>query len=170
VEKLALAFIVIIAIFVVIQVSMLAGIFVSIRRLVRNIEQLRVSIAEKTEPALIDFKEVLSEAKHVVRGFQTTAENFAAISETVKYQVERVNAVIEDTTDRARDQIARADEVVTDAIEKMQATSAIVQQHVLVPVREVSALIRGVSGGLQFLFSRKRNQVDAVHQDEELFI
>jgi methyl-accepting chemotaxis protein len=170
VEKLALAFIIIIAIFVVIQVSMLAGIFVSIRRLVRNIEQLRLSIAEKTEPALIDFKEVLSEAKHVVRGFQTTAENFAGISETVKYQVERVNAVIEDTTDRARDQIARADEVVTDAIEKMQATSAIVQEHVLVPVREVSALIRGVSGGLQFLFSRKRNQVDAVHQDEELFI
>jgi methyl-accepting chemotaxis protein len=170
VEKLALAFIIIIGIFVIIQVSMLAGIFLSIRKLVANIEQLRESVAAKTEPALADFGDVLGEAKHIVRGFQATTENFAGISETVKYQVERVNAVIEDTTDRARDQIARADEVVTDAIEKMQATSAIVQQHVLAPVREVSALIRGVSGGLQFLFSRKRNQVDAVHQDEELFI
>jgi methyl-accepting chemotaxis protein len=170
VEKLALVFIIIIGIFVIIQVSMLAGIFLSIRKLVANIEQLRESVAAKTEPALADFRDVLGEAKHIVRGFQATTENFAGISETVKYQVERVNAVIEDTTDRARDQIARADEVVTDAIEKMQATSAIVQQHVLAPVREVSALIRGVSGGLQFLFSRKRNQVDAVHQDEELFI
>jgi methyl-accepting chemotaxis protein len=170
VEKLALAFIIIIGIFVIIQVSMLAGILMSIRKLVANIEQLRDSVAAKTEPALADFKQLLGEAKHVVHGFQATTENVVGISETVKYQVERVNAVIEDTTDRARDQIARADEVVTDAIEKMQATSAIVQQHVLAPVREVSALIRGVSGGLQFLFSRKRNQVDAVHQDEELFI
>lgn len=169
-EKLALAFIIIIGIFVIIQVSMLAGILMSIRKLVANIEQLRDSVAAKTEPALADFKQLLGEAKHVVHGFQATTENVVGISETVKYQVERVNAVIEDTTDRARDQIARADEVVTDAIEKMQATSAIVQQHVLGPVREVSALIRGVSGGLQFLFSRKRNQVDAVHQDEELFI
>jgi hypothetical protein len=40
----------------------------------------------------------------------------------------------------------------------------------LAPIREVSALVRGVSGGLHFLFARQKNQVDAVHQDEELFI
>jgi diacylglycerol kinase len=170
VEKLALTFIIIMAIFAAIQVGVLAGIFVSLKKLVLSVERLRTDVEQRIDPALADFKQLLGEAKHVVHGFQATTENVVGISETVKYQVERVNAVIEDTTDRARDQIARADEVVTDAIEKMQATSAIVQQHVLGPVREVSALIRGVSGGLQFLFSRKRNQVDAVHQDEELFI
>ncbi len=169
-EKLALTFIIIMAISVAIQVGVLAGIFVSLKKLVLSVERLRADVEQRIDPAMADFKQLLGEAKHVVHGFQATTENVVGISETVKYQVERVNAVIEDTTDRARDQIARADEVVTDAIEKMQATSAIVQQHVLGPVREVSALIRGVSGGLQFLFSRKRNQVDAVHQDEELFI
>ena len=169
-EKLALTFIIIMAISVAIQVGVLAGIFVSLKKLVLSVERLRTDVEQRIDPAMADFKQLLGEAKHVVHGFQATTENVVGISETVKYQVERVNAVIEDTTDRARDQIARADEVVTDAIEKMQATSAIVQQHVLGPVREVSALIRGVSGGLQFLFSRKRNQVDAVHQDEELFI
>ena len=78
--------------------------------------------------------------------------------------------MIEDTTDRAKVQISRADEVITDAIEKMEATSEIVQENILAPVRETAALIRGVSSGLQFFFSRRKNQVDEVHQDEELFI
>jgi methyl-accepting chemotaxis protein len=113
---------------------------------------------------------VLGEAKQLLQNLHKATDNFTRISETVLHQVERVNAVIEDTTDRARDQIARADEVVTDAIEKMEATSAVVQQNVLAPIREVSALIRGVSGGLHFLFVGRKNPVDAVHQDEELFI
>ncbi len=60
--------------------------------------------------------------------------------------------------------------MVTDAIEKMEATSAVVQQNVLAPIREVSALIRGISRGLHFLFAGRKNPVDAVYQDEELFI
>jgi methyl-accepting chemotaxis protein len=169
-ERLTLIFIIITALCVVVQVCVLAGVFVSLKKLAFNLERLRGNVEDKIDPAMADFKEVLGEAKQILRSVRSTVENFASVSETVKYQVERVNAVIEDTTDRARDQIARADDAVTDAIEKMEATSAIVQQHVLAPIREVSALIHGVSGGLQFLFGRKRNAVDAVHQDEELFI
>ena len=52
----------------------------------------------------------------------------------------------------------------------MEATSEIVQENVLEPVRELSALIRGLSSGLNFLLGRKRNPVNEVHQDEEMFI
>lgn len=169
-EKLALAFIIVMTVFVITQVVVMFGVFASLKKLAFNVERLRTDVEEKVDPAMADFKDVLSETRQILRSIQATAENFASVSETVKYQVERVNAVIEDTTDRARDQIARADEVVTDAIEKMEATSAIVQQTILAPIRELSALIHGVAGGLQFLFGRKRNPVDAVHQDEELFI
>ena len=166
----ALILIILLAILVVIQVGALAGLFISLKKLALGIDRLRANVDSKIDPAVTEFREVLAESRQILRSVQTTAENFATVSETVKYQVERLNAVIEDTTDRAKDQIARADEVVTDAIEKMEATSAIVQQNVLTPIHEVSALIRGVSGGLHFLFGRRRNQVDAVHQDEELFI
>jgi methyl-accepting chemotaxis protein len=155
---------------IITQLCVLGGVFVSIKRLASSVERLRFEMEQKMDPAITDFRDVLGDAKQVLRNLHTAAENFAGISETVRFQVERVNAVIEDTTDRARDQIARADEVVTDAIEKIEATSAVVQQSVLAPIREVSALIRGVSGGLRFLFAGRKNQVDAVHQDEELFI
>jgi len=170
VENLVVIFIGLTTVAIVVQVCVLGGIFVSIKKLAFNVERLRFEMEQKIDPAVAEFRDVLGDAKQVLQNLRTAAENFAGISETVRYQVERVNAVIEDTTDRARDQIARADEVVTDAIEKMEATSAIVQQNVLAPIREVSALIRGVSGGLHFLFAGRKNPVDAVHQDEELFI
>jgi methyl-accepting chemotaxis protein len=170
VENLVAVFIILTSVFIAIQVGVLAGVFVSIRRLVFNVERLRTDVEEKVEPTITDFKEVLVEAKDLLSSVRGAAENFASISESVKYQVERVTAVIEDTTDRARIQISKADEVVTDAIQKMEATSEIVHDNILVPVSEVAAIIRGVSSGLQFLFARRKNAVDQVHQDEELFI
>ena len=169
-ENLVVIFIGLTTVAIIVQVCVLGGIFVSIKKLAFNTERLRFEMEQKIGPALTEFRDVIGDAKHVLQSLHTAAENFAGVSETVRYQVERVNAVIEDTTDRARDQIARADDVITDAIEKMEATSAVVQQNVLAPIREVSALIRGVSGGLHFLFAKRKNQVDAVHQDEELFI
>lgn len=156
--------------FAIVQLLVLGGVFVSLKKLASSVEKLRFEMDKKLDPAVADFRDVLGDAKQVLQNLNKASENFAGISETVRHQVERVNTVIEDTTDRARGQIARADEVVTDAIEKMEATSAIVQQNVLAPIREVSALIRGVSGGLHFLFAGRKNPVDAVHQDEELFI
>jgi methyl-accepting chemotaxis protein len=170
VENLVVIFIGLTTVAIVVQVCVLGGIFISIKKVAFNVERLRFEMEQKINPAVVEFRDVLGDAKQVLQSLRTAAENFAGVSETVRYQVERVNAVIEDTTDRARDQIARADEVITDAIEKMEATSAVVQQNVLAPIREVSALIRGVSGGLHFLFAKRKNQVDAVHQDEELFI
>lgn len=155
---------------IIVQLCLLGGVFVSIKKIASSVERLRFEMDKKLDPAVTEFRQVLGDAGLVLQNLHKTTENFAGISETVRHQVERVNTVIEDTTDRARDQIARADEVVTDAIQKMEATSAVVQQNVLAPIREVSALIRGVSSGLHFLFAGRKNPVDAVHQDEELFI
>ncbi len=159
-----------ISVCIVIQVGVLTALFVSIRKLSHDIERLRTHVDTEVAPALSDFVSVLSQTREILGSIRTTAENFASISETVKHQVQRVNLVIEETTDRARIQISKADEVVADAIDKMQATSAIVQENILAPIREVSAIVRGVSSGLQFLFARRKNAVDRVHQDEELFI
>jgi len=170
VEKSIDIFIILTSIFIFIQVGVLAGVFVSIRKLAFNVERMRTDVEQKIQPAMADFREVLGEAKQVLQNVRGASENIASITETVKVQVERVNAVIEETADRARVQISRADEVIADAIQKMEATSAIVQENVLAPIREASAIIRGVHGGLHFLFARRRNSVDQVHQDEELFI
>lgn len=169
-ERLVDLIMAVLAIILVVQVLVMTGILLTVRRLTADLDRLRNILDIKIGPAIEDFRSVMGETKKVLVGVQTIAENFAQVSETVKIQVQRVNDVIEDTTDRARLQIAKVDDVVSDAVEKMQATTEIIQQSVLAPVRELSALIAGISSGLQFLFSKRKNHVDEVHQDEELFI
>jgi methyl-accepting chemotaxis protein len=160
----------ILAVAILIQGGILAGVLITLRHLSGNIERLHTYAEKEVSPLLSEMKEIATCAKEILDSSRGTAANFRSISETVKLQVERVNATIEDTTNRARDQIARVDEVVSDAILRLEATSAIIQQNILTPVREVSALIRGVSSGLQFLFTSRKNPVNEAHQDEELFI
>jgi hypothetical protein len=155
---------------VLVQVVVLTGILLSFRKMTAQFYQIRKNLESKIEPAIEDFRDVMGETRKLLGNVQVAAENFVQVSDTVKAQVQRVNAVLEDTTVRARVQIAKVDEIVSDAVDKMQATTDIIQQSVLAPVRELSALISGISGGLQFLFSKRKNQVDEVHQDEELFI
>jgi methyl-accepting chemotaxis protein len=170
VENLVVAFVILTSLFIFIQVSVLAGVFISVRKLAYSVERLRTQLEVKIEPAVDDFKGVLTEIKEIVGSVRGASENFAAVSQTVKHQVDRVNSVIEETTDRAKVQIMRADEVVADAIERMEVTASVVQENIMDPVREVSAVIRGVSAGLRFLFAGRKNPADQVHQDEELFI
>jgi methyl-accepting chemotaxis protein len=169
-ERLVDFIVVVMSIMLVTQVVVLTGILLAIRRLTANIDRVRHDLKTRMEPAVEDFRSVLGETKKVLVSVQIIANNFAKVSETVMVQVERVNDVIEDTTDRARLQIAKVDEVVSDAVDRMQATTEVIQQSVLAPVRELSALVAGISSGLQFLFSKRKNHVDEVHQDEELFI
>jgi len=170
VERLVNFLIVVTVVVFVTQVLALTGILLSLRRLAANLDRMRNNLETKIVPAVEDFRNVMGETMKLLAGVQTITENFAQVSETVKAQVQRVNDVIEDTTDRARLQIAKVDEVVSDAVDKMQATTEVIQQSVLTPVRELSALVAGISSGLEFLFSKRTNHVDEVHQDEELFI
>jgi hypothetical protein len=146
------------------------GVLKSLKRMQVAVERQRVTFDEKITPLLGDVKERLDQAKNVFENLQKTTENFVAVSEMVKTQAEKVNLTLQDTTDRARVQIARVDEIVSDVVEKIQVTADIVQQNILAPVREISALVRGVSCAFQFLFGRRHSPIDRVHQDEELFI
>ncbi len=146
------------------------GIYKSLKQMLASLERQRATFEGKITPLLGDVKERLDQAKAVFENLQKTTENFVAVSEMVKGQAEKVNMTLQDTTDRARIQIARADEIVSDVVEKIQVTADIIQQNILAPVREISALVRGVSCALHFLFGRRHNSIDRVHQDEELFI
>jgi hypothetical protein len=134
------------------------------------LDLVKTSVEEKINPLFEETRTSLVQFKGILENVQHTTENFVSVSEMVKTQAEKVNLTLQETTDRARIQIARADEVVADFVEKLQVSSTIIQQNILTPVREISALIRGVSCALEFLFKRQRPPVDRVHQDEELFI
>ncbi len=170
VENLVVALLVLVAVFICIQMATMVILLVAVRKMGRNLNRLQHLVEQQVKPAIIEVREVLGEAKDIVKSVRSAADNLIEATETVRRQVERVNSVVEETTDRARLQISRADEVVTDTIQKMEVAASLVQKSVLGSVRELSALIHGLSSGLNFLFGRKRNPVNEAHQDEEMFI
>jgi uncharacterized protein YoxC len=170
VENLVLILVVLTSISILLQIVFLVAAFFRVRQISDNVERLSRGFEERTTPLLVELKETVGDTRELLKTIQVSAENFRGISESVKSQVEKVNAAIEDASTRARNQIAKVDGVISDAVLRVEATTLIIQQSVLTPIREMSALIRGVSSGLQFLLGNKKNRVNEVHQDEELFI
>ena len=68
-------------------------------------------------------------------------------------------------------QVDRLDQTSRDIVNRINETAQVVQDSVVKPFREVSALAKGITRGFEaFLFRRQRSTVDQAHQDEELFI
>jgi hypothetical protein len=91
----------------------------------------------------------------------------------VRSEVERVDATVSDVMDRARLQVIRADEMLTRTFDRVEHTSEVVTRTVVSPVKQVSGIVKGVTAGVEFLFSRRgrkngdsRPQRRAVPQDE----
>ena len=64
----------------------------------------------------------------------------------------------------------RFDVMVSDTVERVQETTAAVQNTILKPVREVNGLVSGVRAALTALARGNRASVDHATQDEEMFI
>ena len=87
------------------------------------------------------------------------ADNVRDTSTTVKAQVQRIDATVNDMVDRARLQVIRADELLTRTLDRVEQTSEVVQRTVVSPVRQISGLMQGITVGLEFLFASRRRRM-----------
>jgi methyl-accepting chemotaxis protein len=120
-----------------------------------------------TMPLLQSMRDTIEEAR--VR-FHSIGANLEEISALTRRQVQKVDGVVSDATERAQLQIVRLDGLVSDTIEKVERTSETLQRGVVKPVQEISAIVAGVKTAVDFLRHRKRGPVEHATQDEEMFI
>jgi hypothetical protein len=76
---------------------------------------------------------------------------------------------MEDATARAHVQIARADLLIDDAIERANQTVATVHGGIMRPLREIQGLAAGLRTAFVFLMRGRPNPTEAT-ADEEMFI
>ena len=75
--------------------------------------------------------------------------------------------------ERARQQAARLDDLMTSTVDKIEVTTEAVQNSVLSPIRRIHALVQAVSAGVGFLRanrSRRKSNGNSLKDDEEMFI
>jgi hypothetical protein len=137
---------------VLLQAVILAALYLAMRRSSARMEALAVEVKTKALPALETAQEILAELRPKLT---VIADNLTETTHSVRSQVERMDATVNDVVDRARLQIIRGDELLTRTLDRVEETSDIVHNTVVSPVRQFAGLIQGVTAGIEFLLGNR---------------
>jgi predicted PurR-regulated permease PerM len=153
---------------ILLQAGAMIGIWLSIRKIPGQIEGIRADVRQRLDPLTQSMTEIVANSREPVR---TITANLAEISRLLRDRTSNVDEVVAEMVDKSRLQIIRVDHMVSDLVARVETTADVVQRSVLTPIQEVSAVIKGVRTGLEFLFARRRpSSVTEGTSDEQLFI
>jgi hypothetical protein len=137
---------------VVLQACLLAAMYLAMRKSSARMEAVATEVKSKAIPAIDEARSMLSEIRPRLL---VITENLEAMTTTVRSEVERVDASVNDVIDRARLQVIRADELLGRTLDRVEQTSELVHKTVVSPVRQFSGLLQGITAGIEFLFASR---------------
>ena len=159
-ESLLTLFVALTTVAVLIQAVILVSIYILSRR-----------VAGQIELTLTQLRELMPPLKTVTENLKTVSEDIVEIGSAAREQFHRVEDMIGETGQALQSQLEKVDQMSCDVTDRVNETIDVVQDSIIRPVREVGALARGLTRGLEVLINRKgRNTVDQAEQDDELFI
>lgn len=161
------AFIVIAAIAIILQTAILAGLFFETRTAVRNLTRIVSQLQARIDPILIRTNRILEDSESRIA---SVMEDASELTRLARNQAQKVDRVVTDIAERLRVQVIRADRILTGTLEVIEETGTTVRSKIWQPINQVSAVLKGVKAGLDFLRQRRRPEGEATTEDEELFI
>ena len=160
-------FIVIACVAIIFQTIMILAMFIAIRRMGQRAEKIADELQARITPILTRVQALVDDAQPKISSIMADATE---ITRTARSQVQRVDRVMVEAVDRLRLQLIHADQILTGALETVEETGAQIRRTIWRPVQSVSALVRGIQVGLEFLRNRRVPQDGAEQPDESLFI
>lgn len=164
---LLIFFIAVTAAAVLLQAGILVAMFVAVRKTSAKVELLTEEVKTKVLPTAELAHSMMSDMRPKI---ETLVDNVSVSTTMMRTQLERIDATLTDIVDRTRLQVIRADEFVTNTMDKLEETRETLQRTVVSPVRYLSGLMHGVTVGLETLFSRQRGRAAANLPRDEMFI
>ncbi|MGA8501447.1 MAG: hypothetical protein WB683_07860 [Candidatus Sulfotelmatobacter sp.] len=140
---------------VALQAGVLVAMYVTMRKSSARMEALAIEVKTKALPTLETAQAMLTELRPQLT---LIADNLTETTHSVRSQVERMDATVNDVVDRARLQIIRADELLSRTLDRVEETSDMVHNTVVSPVRQFAGLIQGVTAGIEFLLGNRRRK------------
>ena len=162
-------FILLTGIAVLLQAGVLLAMYIAMRKSSERMEALATEVKTRILPGVEQGQALLQELGPKLK---VIAENLESTTTTLRGQVQRVDATVNDVVDRARLQVIRADELFSRTLDRVEQTSDMVHKTVVSPVRQLSGIMQGITVALEFLLSRsarngaRREERRPVPQDE----
>ena len=159
---------ILVSVAVLMQAGAMLGIFLAFRKITGQVETVRADIKQRLDPLVESTLEIVNNSREPLR---TISANLVEISTMLRNRTTSADQVAAELLDKSRTQIVRVDRMVSGLVDRVESTADVVQKGMLVPINEVSAVMKGVRSGLEFLFSHRRvTNVSEATQDEQLFI
>jgi len=162
-------FVVIAAVAIVLQTVILFALYKALRQTSSRMEGIVGRLEQQAMPVLTTAAQILQEAQPKIAEITT---NLAESSLAIRVHVAQVGEATGEIVERIRMQTVRLDEFILNAAHKVEATSELLQEKVLTPMRRVRAIVSALNVGLSFLKAnraRRKNTGGGV-EDEEMFI
>lgn len=172
-QTLLMLFVAATSIAVVIQMGILIGLFLSVKRTATRIDGLADEIQKRGVPLLDGATAMIEDIRP---NLAAITGDLAAATATLKAQAGRLDELAEDAVDRTRLQVIRADQLVSRALDKVEETTDLMHDTVISPVRQLAALVQGLGVGIDTFFGRSRRpsapprEAARASQEEEMFI
>ena len=155
---------------VLMQTLLFFGMYLSIRKMTGWMEGLGKDLLRNIEIVSAKVDEGLKTIKGIADGLKPIQEKVTATTDIVFRRVTELDAFLAEATSTARLEILRVQDTIESATQKAEQTLELLQNSIMVPINEISAISRGIRVGLDVLFRRRKNPSGTSPQDEEMFI
>jgi len=158
------------AIALVVQVGILIGLFLQLKRTTESINRMVNDLHTRMGPILTRTQILLDDTQPKISAL---VEDASQVVYLARAQAQKMDKVFTEASDRLRGQLVRADRILTGTLEAVEDAGSRVRRSFLGPVQKASAIVQGIKVGLDFLRSRRATPESArerLEQEDELFI
>jgi hypothetical protein len=100
----------------------------------------------------------------------TATKYLAESTELIRDEVAELRSIVSETALTAKDKVEKVSHTIDRTHDQVVDTTEFVQQKIVVPAREIAAIMAGVKKGLEVLFAPAPKQLDRAYAEEEMFI
>ena len=164
---------IVIAVCFIVMAIALIGIAMTVRKVTATVHR----VEERVEPLInqvnaisVQGREMSVQFSEVATNLATATKHLSDSTELIKEEVAELRTIVSSTALVARDKV----EMVSNSIDRTHSqvidTTEFVQQKIVVPAREIAAVMAGVRKGLEVLFAPAPKQIDRVYMEDDMFI
>jgi len=177
-EILLVIFTGILAVAVLMQTLIFFGIFKTFRQLTKRMDSLSKDLQGNVEVVTAKAEETLTTIRDIGEGLMPVKDKMVDAADLIHQRVVKVDDFLEETTSSARTEVQRMQTRIESATNRVEEILEMMQDGVMAPINEISALTRGIRAGFDLLFRRRskasnipdRTPAQTPDQDEEMFI
>lgn len=158
--------------FIVMAISLIA-IAMTVRRVVATVKNLEAKVEPlitKVDAISLQGKAISVQFTDISTNLATATKHLAESTELIKEEVTELRHIVNHTALAARDKVDMVSRSIDRTHDQVTSTTEFVNQKIVVPAREIAAVMAGVKKGLEVLFAPAPKQIDRVYVDDEMFI